>query len=267
MRAAASLRASASASVGRSPRDRDDRLLDAAGRLEDNLQVEIAANQAYDIWRREGSTRYRNSRRSPGGPTNSWEPPVLPDGRINTTDPDSRLMRAQGTTIQGYNAQAAVTADQIIVAAEVTLDPGDFTHLEPMVDATRSELGSVGIAALPEVIVADAGYWHTLQMNRLAEAGFEVLVPPDGGARKGTGPAGTTSATNRCATNSQPTAASSSTGSARPPSSPCSVRSSSTAGSTGSYEEADPRRGRNGVWRQQHTICSSFTATGSANTA
>lgn len=97
-------------------------------------------------------------------------------------------MRAQGTSIQGYNAQAAVTAEQIIVAAEVTLDPGDFTHLEPMVDATRSELANVGIAALPEVIVADAGYWHTLQMSRLAEAGFEVLVPPDGGARKGTRP-------------------------------------------------------------------------------
>jgi transposase len=169
-------------------RDRDDRLVDAAQRLEENLQVEIAANRAYDAWRREGSTRYRNSRRSPGGPTNSWEPPVLPDGRINTTDPDSRLMRAQGTSVQGYNAQAAVTADQIIVAAEVTLDPGDFTHLEPMVDATRSELANVGIAARPEVIVADAGYWHTLQMNRLAEAGFEVLVPPDGGARKGTRP-------------------------------------------------------------------------------
>ena len=170
------------------PRDLDERLLDAAGRLEQNLQVEIIANRAYDAWRREGSTVYRGSRRSPGGPTNHWEAPVMPDGRINTTDPDSRMMRSQGTTIQGYNAQAAVTAEQIIVAAEVTLDPGDFTHLEPMVDATREQLASVGITDPLEVIVADAGYWHTRQLHRLAEAGLDVLVAPDGGARKGTRP-------------------------------------------------------------------------------
>jgi transposase len=170
------------------PRDRDERLLDAANRLEQNLQVDVAANEAYDAWRREGSTVYRGSRRSPGGPTNSWEPPELPDGRINTTDPDSRMMRSRGTTIQGYNAQAAVTGGQLIVAAEITLEPGDFTHLEPMVDATRTQLSSVGITDPLEVIVADAGYWHTRQLNRLAEAGLEVLVPPDGGARQGTRP-------------------------------------------------------------------------------
>ncbi len=38
------------------------------------------------------------------------------------------------------------------------------------------------------MIVADAGYWHTRQLHRLAEAGLEVLVPPDGGARQGTRP-------------------------------------------------------------------------------
>ncbi len=88
------------------------------------MQVDVAANLAYDAWRREGSTVYRGSRRSPGGPTNSWEPPVIPDGRINTTDPDSRMMRSRGTTIQGYNAQAAVTdaADHRSGQAEITLD-------------------------------------------------------------------------------------------------------------------------------------------------
>jgi transposase len=169
-------------------RDRDERLLDAARRLEQDLQVEIAANRSYDTWRREGSTVYRGSRRSPGGPASSWEPPVMPEGRINTTDPDSRMMRAHGTTIQGYNAQAAVTGEQVIVAAEITLEPGDFTHLEPMVDATRQQLTRAGITQPLEVIVADAGYWHTHQLHQLTEAGLEVLVPPDGGARQGTRP-------------------------------------------------------------------------------
>jgi len=171
------------------PRDRDERLLETTRRLEENLQVEIAANDAYEAWRREGSTRYRNSRRSPGGATNPYEPPELPDGRINTSDPDSRMMRTQRQPlIQGYNAQAAVNEKQIIVAAEVIVDPPDFGHLEPMVNATLRELQNVGIDQQPEAVVADAGYWHKVQMQRLAAQGIEVLVPPDGGKREGARP-------------------------------------------------------------------------------
>jgi hypothetical protein len=170
-------------------RDRDERLLDAAGRMEENLRVEIAANDAYETWRCEGSSRYRNSRRSPGGATNPYQPPELPEGRINTSDPDSRMMRTQRQPlIQGYNAQAAVNENQIIVAAEVIVDPPDFGHLEPMVNATRRELQNVGIEQLPEAVVADAGYWHKVQMQRLTDQGIEVLVPPDGGKREGTRP-------------------------------------------------------------------------------
>jgi hypothetical protein len=171
------------------PRDRDERLLDAARRLEENLQVEIVANDAYERWRREGSTRYRDSRRSPGGATNPYQPPELPEGRINTSDPDSRVMRTQRQPlIQGYNAQAAVNEQQIIVAAEVIVDPPDFGHLEPMVNATLRELQNVGIDQQPEAFVADASYWHKVQMQRLAAQGIEVLVPPDGGKREGTRP-------------------------------------------------------------------------------
>jgi Transposase DDE domain len=171
------------------PRDRDERLLEAARRLEENLQVEIAANDAYERWRNEGSTRYRNSRRSPGGATNPYVPPALPEGRINTSDPDSRVMRTQRQPlIQGYNAQAAVNENQIILAAEVNVDPPDFGHLEPMLNAAVRELANIGIDRLPDAVVADAGYWHKAQMQRITETGIELLVPPDGGNREGTRP-------------------------------------------------------------------------------
>jgi Transposase DDE domain len=99
------------------------------------------------------------------------------------------MMRTQRQPlIQGYNAQAVVNENQIIVAAEVIVDPLDFGHLEPMVNATVRELQNVGIEQLPEAVVADAGYWHKVQMQRLAERGIEVLVPPDGGKREGTRP-------------------------------------------------------------------------------
>ena len=34
--------------------------------------------------------------------------------------------------MQGYNAQAATTLEQVIVAAELTQDANDFQQLQPM---------------------------------------------------------------------------------------------------------------------------------------
>ena len=85
--------------------------------------------------------------------------------------------------LQGYNAQAAVNEHQILVAAEVTNDAPDFGHLEPIVDATERELNAVG-AGRPQTVVADAGYWHKRQMERVVGRGIQVLIPPDSGLRK-----------------------------------------------------------------------------------
>jgi hypothetical protein len=46
----------------------------------------------------------------------------------------------------------------------VTTDSPDFGHLEPMVRATRRELRTVGLQD-PDVVLADAGYWHQRQMK------------------------------------------------------------------------------------------------------
>ena len=70
--------------------------------------------------------------------------------------------------MQGYNAQAVVTEQQIMIAAEVTIDSPDFGHLEPMVDAALRELERAGVTERPRTVLADAGYWHTKQIERLA---------------------------------------------------------------------------------------------------
>jgi hypothetical protein len=36
----------------------------------------------------------------------------------------------------------------------------------------------------PDVVTADAGYWHQGQMENVASRGVPVLIPPDGGKRK-----------------------------------------------------------------------------------
>ena len=112
----------------------------------------------------------------------------MPAGTINTTDPDSRLVKTFGQkAIQGYKAQAAVNEHQILVACEVTVDSPDFGHLEPMVDATERELARAG-AGSPAVVIADAGYWHKRQMESVVCRGIQVLIPPDSGLRQSARP-------------------------------------------------------------------------------
>lgn len=95
--------------------------------------------------------------------------------QANTTDPDSRMLRARNRFLQGYNAQAAVSEDHIVVAAEMTNTANDFTQLVPMTDATRENLTEVNG---PDVgtFVADAGYWSAENLSQLADV--DLLVAP-----------------------------------------------------------------------------------------
>jgi hypothetical protein len=168
--------------------DRAERLFEACRRLEQELDADRAANAAYERWRAHGVAA-DGSRRMAPGMVKPFELPELPTGLINVTDPDSRVVRTQGQPgMQGYNAQLAVNDRQVIVAAEITTESPDFGHLEPMVRATRRELAAHGLGD-PDVVLADAGYWHQVQMEHLAAEGLTVLVPPDankrGGARPG----------------------------------------------------------------------------------
>jgi DDE family transposase len=85
--------------------------------------------------------------------------------------------------VQGYNAQAACTETQIIVAAELSTDSPDGRLLEPVIRAARSELAGVGITQPPEVVLADGGYWNVPQIEALVAAGSQVIVNPDSSAR------------------------------------------------------------------------------------
>jgi hypothetical protein len=124
-----------------------------------------------------------------GRPPDPFQPPETPGGKLNLTDLDSRNVKTSRGWVQGYNAQVVTTAEQIVIAAEVNVDSPDFGHLEPMVAAARAELERAGVEELPAVVLADAGYWHQVQMERLVADGMAVLVPPDakkrGGARPG----------------------------------------------------------------------------------
>ena len=169
------------------PKSRPERLKEAKRRLDEEHQVECRANEAYEHYRRHG--RMKNGRRlGAHSPPRPYRPPVRPEGKINVTDPDSRNVKTPRGWVQGYNAQAVATEDQIVIAAELHVSSADFGQLGPMVAAARDELARAGVEQPPEVVLADAGYWHQVQMERLAAEGVTALVPPDANKRAGARP-------------------------------------------------------------------------------
>ncbi|MAP64705.1 MAG: transposase [Microbacterium sp.] len=95
--------------------------------------------------------------------------------RANTTDPDSKIFAtgARGA-MQGYNAQAAATTAQIVVAAEVTATANDQPHFVPMATAVLENLADAAHSNPVGVIVADAGYWTAA--NGTTDIGADVLI-------------------------------------------------------------------------------------------
>jgi hypothetical protein len=51
--------------------------------------------------------------------------------------------------------------------------------------AARRDLELAGVNEQPGVVVADAGYWHRLQIENILSDGTQVLIPPDSSLKEG----------------------------------------------------------------------------------
>jgi transposase len=102
----------------------------------------------------------------------------------NVTDPDSRLVHTRKGSLQGYNAQAVTTCEQVIVAAELTQQANDLNQLQPMLAATAATLAAAGIPERPGTVLADCGYWTIHNLTAIPDAP-ELLIPPAKHGRQG----------------------------------------------------------------------------------
>jgi hypothetical protein len=107
-----------------------------------------------------------------------------PKATANVTDPDSRFMHTRRGSVQGYNAQAVTTLEQVIVAAELTQQANDLQQLDPMLTATTATLGAAGILQRPGRLLADCGYWTIANLTQLPDTP-ELLIPPARHGRQG----------------------------------------------------------------------------------
>ncbi len=146
--------------------------------MEAEDQAAIDAHSERLTWRAE--------RKAELGHRLAGRPPkqVPPQTRVNITDPDSRSVKAQQGFLQGYNAQAAATSEQIIIAAELLGNANDYGMLESVTNAAVGELAAAGVSEQIDVVLADAGYWDSEQIENLAAAGMRPLVPPDSSTKK-----------------------------------------------------------------------------------
>jgi transposase len=166
-------------------RDRGERLRECRRRLQEDYELERRVVAEHAAWLAAGIAS-DGSRRMTGARQNIKPYPLieLPERTINVTDPDSRNLKTPRGWVQGYNAQAVVTAEQIVIAAEISIESLDTANLHPMLTAAEEELHAAGVAEALAIVLADAGYWKNSAIEALAGQGLQPLVAPDADRRK-----------------------------------------------------------------------------------
>ena len=102
---------------------------------------------------------------------------VDPKLRCNTTDPESLIQKDRKGYLQGYNAQAAVSKNHYIIAADLVSDQNDLHQLSPMVKQITDSMMRNDINPISTVILADAGYCVYQEMPELFELGVDLYIP------------------------------------------------------------------------------------------
>jgi transposase len=137
--------------------DHQDEAGTPGGAVADNVQGKIAALQQRKLFYTDLQAQLETS-----GET-----------QLSLTDPESRAMKlgkGRGTEVC-YNVQTAVDSKhKLIVANDVTNDPGDRDWLSPMALQAKDILGG------PFDAVADVGYYHGVEVKTCLEAGITPYV-------------------------------------------------------------------------------------------
>jgi transposase len=148
------------------------RLREAKKRLEE----EQAARERTHAERLEERARIERARGKKLRGRKPRRPAPDPLAKANTTDPESRILKTRQGYLQGYNAQAAVSGNQIILAAELTQHENDVGQLHPMIAATEKALCDAGVSAPIGAVLADAGYMSERNLADADPAGPELVI-------------------------------------------------------------------------------------------
>jgi transposase len=141
---------------------RGDELPAELARRESRLQTIAAAKAALEA-------EARAAARAEGKDPDTTPP--ADRAQRNFTDPESKIQKTGDGFVQGYNAQLVVAEGQIIVAQHVTPAPLDVHQALPAIRWIKQALRTV-----PQVVLADGGYWSDATVRTLEGQGIEVLI-------------------------------------------------------------------------------------------
>jgi transposase len=157
-------------------RSRRERLRRCKEELERQQGAEQQAYEENLAWR--AAWEAEHGRKLGGRKPTPPDPDALAERKLNTSDPDTRLMRrAGGRSVQGYNVQVVASPEQVILAAEVSQSHNDGDQLAPIVAKARAALRRAGVEAPIGTVLADGGYWNSPAISEVRALGIDVLVP------------------------------------------------------------------------------------------
>lgn len=103
-------------------------------------------------------------------------PDPVAEAKAKISDLESWIMKTKDGYLQGYNAQAVVTEDEIVIAAEVTGEANDVHQLHPMLAATGASMAAAEIDGGVGALLAGAGYWSEANLAQAAGDGPELVI-------------------------------------------------------------------------------------------
>jgi transposase len=147
-----------------------DRYLDALDRA-DREESDIAEPKAARL--KEKIARLREQMRSLEA--REEEVRLAPDQQVSLTDPDARAMATsgRGTSMVGYNLQAAVDTEHHLIVAHELLNIGnDRAQLSGMAAKAQAAIGADKLDA-----IADKGYFKGEEIRACEKIGVTAFVP------------------------------------------------------------------------------------------
>ena len=166
-------------------------------RVKQEMEAEatlLAEKKAEEINEREEEEK-RAGKKKPGRKPKPKRETPDKKARHNFTDPDSRIMKDNGTKafIQGYNCQNVVdTGSQVVVSCDVTQDANDKHQAIPMINELVEIIEQLGMNpedVIPQIrLLLDAGYFTENDLKKLMGKGWDIYTCPDSSRSKAEAP-------------------------------------------------------------------------------
>jgi transposase len=156
------------------PRSRLARLKQCKARLDEQAAQAKNAQQA-KIEKRTQEEQ-ENGQKKRGRKLRSAKDVVNEEAKANVTDPESRIMKTRSGYVQGYNAQAIATEEQIIIAADVTQEENDVNQTHPMLDKAQATLEKANITEQIKAATMDAGYCSDANISNITPDYPELYI-------------------------------------------------------------------------------------------